>query len=200
MLHLKGNLFGGSAPISRRGFLTVGGLAPLGVSLAQVMAVRQAKAESTKQQTSAILFFMAGGPSHIDMYDRKPDQVAEVRGPFGGIETNLPGLQVCDLMPRHAGIADRLSVVRSITHNLGVHDDATHWLQTGYPLLNARQQGQQNPSQGSVVSFCRDDGSQQIPPYVCIPEDYRRHMGFYESAAFLSSRHNALNAGSDPSV
>lgn len=200
MLHLKGDLFGGSQPISRRGFLTVGGLAPLGVSLAQVMAARQAQAESTRQKTSAIFFFLAGGPSHIDMYDRKSDQVAEVRGPFGGIETSLPGLEVCDLMPRHAGIADKLSVVRSITHNLGVHDDATHWLQTGYPLLNARQQGQQHPSQGSVVSFCRDDGTQQIPPYVCIPEDYRRHMGFYESAAFLSSRHNALNAGGDPSV
>lgn len=200
MLHLKGNLFGQSASISRRGFLTVGGLAPLGINLAQVLAARQENAEPTKKNTSAILFFMAGGPSHIDMYDRKPDQVAEVRGPFGGIETRLPGLEVCDLMPRHANIADRISVVRSITHNLGVHDDATHWLQTGYPLLNARQQGQQHPSQGSVVSFCRDSGRQQIPPYVCIPEDYRRHMGFYESAAFLSSRHNALNSGGDPSV
>ena len=91
-------------------------------------------------------------------------------------------------------------IVVSFLLNPGVHDDATHWLQTGYPLLNARQQGQQHPSQGSVVSFWRDDGTQQIPPYVCIPEDYRRHMGFYESAAFLSSRHNALNSGGDPSV
>lgn len=200
MLHLPGNVFDSSTSNSRRGFLTVGGLAPLGVSLAQVMAANKLRAESPQQQTSAILFFMAGGPSHIDMYDRKPDQPAEVRGPFGGIETNLPGLEVCDLMPRHASIADRLSVVRSITHDLGVHDDATHWLQTGYPLLNARQQGQQHPSQGSIVSFCRDGHSQKIPPYVCIPEDYRRHLGFFEAAAFLSSRHNALNAGGDPNV
>ena len=200
MLHLKGNLFDHSAPISRRGFLTVGGLAPLGVSLPQVMAAGRATGKTGPPPTSAILFFMAGGPSHIDMYDRKPGQVEEVRGPFGGISTNLPGLDVCELMPRHAEVANKLSLVRSITHNLGVHDDATHWLQTGYPLLNARQRGQQNPSQGSVVSFCRSNASQQIPPYVCIPEDYRRHAGFYEAAAFLSSRHNALNAGGDPNV
>ncbi len=200
MLHLTGDVFRSSTPIGRRGFLTVGGLAPLGLGLSQVMAARQAKAESNEQQTSAILFFLAGGPSHIDMYDRKPDQVEDVRGPFDGIQTNLPGLDVCELMPRHTSIADKISVVRSITHRLGVHDDATHWLQTGYPLLNARQQGQRNPSQGSVVSFCRDHGAQQMPPYVCIPEDYRRHAGFYEAAAFLSSRHNALNAGGDPSL
>ncbi len=200
MLHLTGDVFRSSSAISRRGFLTIGGLAPLGLGLSQVLAARQANAAATAPQTSVILFFMAGGPSHIDMYDRKPDQVEDVRGPFGGIQTKLPGLDVCELMPRHASIADKISVVRSITHRLGVHDDATHWLQTGYPLLNARQQGQQNPSQGSVVSFYRDDGALQIPPYVCIPEDYRRHAGFYESAAFLSSRHNALNAGGDPSL
>ncbi|MFT5328651.1 MAG: arylsulfatase A-like enzyme, partial [Planctomycetaceae bacterium] len=89
---------------------------------------------------------------------------------------------------------------RSITHDLSVHDDATHWLQTGYPLLNARQKGQQNPSQGSVVSYFRSDAANAMPPYVCIPEDYRRHLGFYEHAAFLSSRHNALDAGGDPSL
>lgn len=200
MLHFSGNIFGRSTPISRRGFLTVGGLTPLGVGLADVLSAKQSRGETVQQHKSAILFFMAGGPSHIDMYDRKPGQPVEVRGPFGGIETNLPGLEVCELMPQHASIADRLSIVRSITHNLGVHDDATHWLQTGYPLLNARQQGQQHPSQGSIVSYFRDDRSQPLPPYVCIPEDYRRHLGFYESAAFLSSRHNALNAGGDPSV
>ena len=83
MLHLKGDLFGGSKPISRRGFLTVGGLAPRGVSLAQVMAARQAQAESTRQKTPAIFFFLAGGPSHIDMYDRKPDQVAKCEARLG---------------------------------------------------------------------------------------------------------------------
>ncbi len=200
MLTLRGNVLPTATSLDRRSFLTLGALPPLGMALPQLLAASDQPTAATRQDVSIILFFMAGGPSHIDMYDMKPDQPAEVRGPFSPIETNLPGLSVCDLMPRHAAIADKLSVIRSITHDLSVHDDATHWLQTGYPLLNARQKGQQNPSQGSVVSYFRSDAAKAMPPYVCIPEDYRRHLGFYEHAAFLSSRHNALDAGGDPSL
>ncbi len=195
MLTLRENLIP-SRSLDRRSFLTLG---TLGMAIPGL--VRAAEAEPpARQDVSIILFFMAGGPSHLDTYDMKPGQQAEVRGPFAPIATSLPGLEVCDLMPRQAAIADRLSVIRSLTHDLSVHDDATHWLQTGYPLLNARQKGQQNPSQGSVVSYFRTDESEAMPPYVCIPEDYRRHLGFYEHAAFLSSRHNALDAGGDPSL
>ncbi|MEY4181267.1 MAG: hypothetical protein RLY70_4842 [Planctomycetota bacterium] len=154
----------------------------------------------TGRGRAIILFWLAGGPSHLDMYDMKPEAVAEIRGPFRPIDTNLPGLQVCDLMPAHAAIADRLAVVRSISHDLAVHDDASHWVQTGYPLLNARQRGQQNPCQGSVVSAVHGANRPGLPPYVCIPEDYRRHMGFYQTSAYLSARHNAVNAGGDPSL
>lgn len=200
MLTLRGNVVPGSGPLSRRGFLTLGSMAPLGLGLPTLLAARDDDGNATRNGKSVILFFMAGGPSHIDMYDGKPDQPVEVRGPFGQIDTNLPGLSVCDLMPRHAKIANQISVVRSLTHDLSVHDDATHWLQTGHPLLNARQQGQRNPSQGSVVSYVRSSSTADMPPYVCIPEDYRRHMGFYETSAFLSSRHNALDAGGDPGL
>lgn len=195
MLTLRGNLIP-SRSLDRRSFLTLGTLGMAFPGLAGAAAGEAA----ARKDVSIILLFMAGGPSHIDMYDMKPDQPAEVRGPYGSIETSLPGLSVCDLMPRHAAVADRLAVIRSLTHDLSVHDDATHWLQTGYPLLNARQKGQQNPSQGSVVSYFRTDEAEAMPPYVCIPEDYRRHLGFYEHAAFLSSRHNALDAGGDPSL
>ncbi|MHC4880658.1 MAG: DUF1501 domain-containing protein [Planctomycetota bacterium] len=195
MLTLRGNLIP-SQSLDRRSFVTLG---TLGMAFPGLAGAAAGEAPARKD-VSIILLFMAGGPSHIDMYDMKPDQPAEVRGPYGSIETSLPGLSVCDLMPRHAAVADRLAVIRSLTHDLSVHDDATHWLQTGYPLLNARQKGQQNPSQGSVVSYFRTDQTEAMPPYVCIPEDYRRHLGFYEHAAFLSSRHNALDAGGDPSL
>lgn len=185
--------------LDRRGFLTIGSAGLAGLSLAQPFAPLQAQA-ATRQKSAVILFWLAGGPSHIDMYDMKPEATAEVRGPFRPIETSLDGLQVCELMPHHAEIGDKLAVIRSIHHNLSVHDDASHWLQTGWPLLNARARGQQNPSQGSVVAALRGANRPGIPPYVCIPEDYRRHLGFYESAAFLSSRFNAVNAGGDPSL
>ena len=182
----------------RRGFLR----ASFGTSVAATAAIAsKSKAfGATRQERAAILFFMAGGPSHIDMYDMKPDAVPEIRGPFQPIDTRVNGLQVCELMPGHVEISDRLAVIRSITHGLSVHDDATHWLQTGYPLLNARQRGQTHPSQGSVVSRIRGANQVGMPPYICIPEDYRSHMGFYEGAAYLGVRHLALNGGGDPSL
>ncbi len=186
--------------ISRRGFLRVGSLGA-GLTLPSVMRSRQASAATVdRNDTAIILLFQAGGASHIDMYDMKPLMPAEVRGPFNPISTNQPGLDVCELMPGQARIADKLAIIRSIKHNLAVHDDGTHWLQTGWPLLNARQMGQQNPSQGSVISALTGSRKSGMPAYVAIPEDYRRHMGFYEGPAFLSSRFAALDAGGDPSL
>jgi hypothetical protein len=199
MLNIVGQRLG-SRGLGRRGFLSVGSLAIGGLTLTDLLRQRKAQASESRRNTSVIFFFQAGGASHIDTVDMKPSMSSEVRGPFSPIETRVPGLSVCDLMPGHAVIADKLAVIRSIKHHLSVHDDATHWLQTGYPLLNARQQGQQNPSQGSVVSALKGSHAAGMPAYVCIPEDYRSHMGFYEHAAFLSSRHNALDAGGDPSL
>ena len=186
--------------ISRRGFLRVGSLGA-GLTLPSVLQSRHASAATVdRNDTAIILLFQAGGASHIDMYDMKPSMSAEVRGPFHPIATNQHGLDVCELMPGHARIADKLAVIRSIKHNLAVHDDGTHWLQTGWPLLNARQMGQQNPSQGSVISALAGPRKSGMPAYVAIPEDYRRHAGYYEGPAFLSSRHAALDAGGDPSL
>lgn len=189
------------AGLHRRSFLQLGtlGLAGLtGVDLTAASVARAAGEAPVK--TSVILLWMAGGPSHIDTYDMKPQAPAEVRGPFQPIGTNLPGLDVCDLMPRHAAIADKLTVIRSLQHTLSVHDDASHWVQTGYPLLQARERGQQQPCQGAVVAKLRGPCEPGVPPYVCVPEDYRSHMGFYQAATYLGSRHNAVNAGGDPAA
>lgn len=186
--------------VNRRGFLRVGSLGVAGLTLPQVLQARRANAAVDESPKSVILFYQAGGASHIDMYDMKPQMPAEVRGPFQPVATSLPGFDVCNLLPGHARIANKLAVIRSITHHLSVHDDGTHWLQTGYPLLNARQAGQRNPSQGSVISALAGPRKSGMPAYVAIPEDYRRHMGFYEGPAFLSTRHAALDAGGDPSL
>lgn len=182
--------------LDRRAVLRIGALGAGGLTVGQLLRVRSAQAATSGKAKAAILFWLAGGPSHIDMVDMKPDATAEVRGPFQPIGTNLPGLQVNELMPRHAGIADKLAIVRSISHNLAVHDDGSHWMQTGYPLPNARAQGQQYPCEGSIVSYLRGAHRPGMPAYVCIPEDYQTHMGFYQAAAFLGKRHDALNSGS----
>jgi len=190
-----------SAP-SRRSFLKSSGLSIGGLTLPFLLKSRGLHASTVggKRDKAVILLWMAGGPSHIDTYDMKPDAASEVRGSFSPIATNLPGLQVCDLMPRHAKIADKLTVIRSFHHPYGVHDDAQHLVQTGYAQLNARQNGQKHPCQGSVTSLLRGAVDPQLPPYVCIPEDYRSHLGFYQSASFLSARHHALNSGGAPGL
>ena len=187
-----------STCIDRRAVLRVGAFGLGGLTLEQLLRFQTAQAASRGKAKGAILFWMAGGPSHIDMYDMKPHATSEVRGPFEAIETNLPGLLVNQHMPQHAKIADKISVIRSISHGHAVHDDGSHWMQTGYPQLDARSAGQQYPCEGSIVSYMRGPQRSGMPAYVCIPEDYQTHLGFFQSAAYLGKRYDALNAASDP--
>ena len=182
----------------RRGFLRAGALGAL--SLADVLRARAAQPAEARRDTAVILYWMAGGPSHIDTYDPKPDAPAEVRGPFRTVPTRVPGLRICELLPRQAAIAEKWSLVRSLHHGLSVHDDASHWVQTGYPLVNARARGQQHPAQGAVVSHLRGPNAPGLPAYVCIPDAYNSARGFYQSAAFLGAEHGPINAGGDPSL
>jgi hypothetical protein len=200
MLEVRGKNFQLCDGLVRRSFLKIGALGIGGLSLPDLLAIRQAQAANQRRDTAVILFWMAGGPSHIDTYDTKPQATEQIRGPFRSIKTNQPSIEVCDQLPRHAKLADKFTLVRSLHHHLAVHDDASHWVQTGYPLLNARERGQLNPSQGSVVSYVRGGNERDIPPYVCIPEGYNSRRGFYQSASFLGARYHPLAAGGDPTL
>ncbi len=199
MFNLFANADSTPAGLPRRSFLQLGMGGFGGLATSQLAQLQAANSQADRK-TSVILFWMAGGPSHIDTYDCKPDAPEQVRGPFSSIATNLPGLDVCDLMPRHAAIGKHLSVIRSITHHLAVHDDGSHYLQTGHPLFQAREKGQQNPAEGAIVAKLRGPNQPDMPPYVCIPEDYRSHLGFYQAANYLGSQYNAVNAGGDPAL
>lgn len=200
MFEIRGRNFRLCDALHRRSFLQVGGLSVAGLTLADILGIRQAQAAGKRRDTSVILFWMAGGPSHLDTYDLKPGMPEEVRGPFSPMATGVPGIDVCHLLPRHARIADRFSLIRSLHHAHGNHDDAAHWVQTGYPQLNARQQGQQHPAQGSAVSMIKGANQPGMPSYVCIPEAYNSQKGFYQRSAYLSDRHDPLAAGGDPSL
>lgn len=186
--------------LARRSFIKIGSLGLAGLSLPELLRVRQAQAAATRRDTAVILFWMAGGPSQLETYDMKPDAPEKIRGPFKPIKTKLPGLDVCELLPRHAQIADKLTIIRSLHHSLAVHDDASHWVQTGHPLLAARERGQLNPCQGSVVSHLLGAKTEGLPPYVCIPEAYSSRLGFYQRAAFLGPRFDPVNGGGDPTL
>src|SRR5438132_5027681 len=115
-----GGVCGSCAGISRRSFLQIGaaGMASFGLP-----ALLQARNESAakKKDTRAILIWLDGGPSHMDTYDMKPEAPPEYRGFWRPIATNVTGMQVTEMFPKHAKVADKFSLVRSLWHNDGHH-------------------------------------------------------------------------------
>src|SRR5580698_1788233 len=100
----------------RRAFLKIGSLALGGLTLPGLLAARARGAQSSgSYRKSVILIWQAGGPSHIDMYDLKPNAPAEVRGEFKPIPTVVPGIQISEHLPNQAKIFDKMAVVRSAT-------------------------------------------------------------------------------------
>src|SRR6187549_3433276 len=116
-------LFGkpGEGSLTRRGFLRVGGMAAGGLSLAQLMSI-EARAQAGRTQKAIINIYMPGGPSHIDMFDPKPDAPTDIRGDFDAIGTNVAGIRISELFPRMARMMDKFAVVRSVVGSEGLHD------------------------------------------------------------------------------
>ena len=125
--------------ISRRNFLTIGGMALGGIALPQVL---KAEAESgTGQSHKAIInIYLPGGPSHIDMWDPKPAAPAEIRGEFTPIQTNVPGIEICELFPKVSLVMDKFIPVRSLSDSDGLHD--------GYQCMTGRKKGGRQPPGG----------------------------------------------------
>jgi hypothetical protein len=144
--------------ISRRDFLRVGALSVGGLSLADLLRLEAKGASAPTPGKSVIMVFLHGGPSHLDMYDMKPQAPVEFRGEFRPIRTNVPGMEICELMPRQARIMDRLAILRGLHF---VEEHSAHSLWTGYPERINR------PAFGSVVSYLKaaQDG---LPPYVSL--------------------------------
>jgi hypothetical protein len=148
--------------MNRRDFVRIGGLGLAGVTLPALLRAEARAKEGGKPAgpKSVIYVVLGGGPSHIDMWDPKPDAPAEVRGPFKPIATRLPGVRFTELMPLQAGLMDRLAVLRGIR---SVEND--HFLSEVYSGL-PRGAGKR-PAFGSVVSRVAGGGS-LVPPYVSL--------------------------------
>lgn len=146
--------------VSRRDFLTIGSLGVGGLTLPHLLRLQAQETVKPKDSPKAIIWiYMFGGPSHIDMYDLRPDAPVEIRGEFKPIQTNVPGMDICELLPLQARIADKLAIVRGI-QTVNSHDPDT--LLTGFPPpIGGR------PSFGAVVSRVRSAGT-GMPPYVSL--------------------------------
>jgi uncharacterized protein (DUF1501 family) len=184
-----------SPNLHRRGFLTVGAVAGAGMTLADFFRAREARAEQKDyapieaKATSLIHIFLPGGIAHQESFDPKPYAPLEYRGELGSIATKIPGVQFADVLPRTADIADKLTVIRSMTHGEAAHERGTHNMFTGYkpsPALIF-------PSMGSVVSH-EYGPRNNLPPYVCIPTQPNEFAG----TGYLSSSFAPFSLGADP--
>jgi hypothetical protein len=179
--------------VSRRTFLQVGALAIGGLSLPGLLRLRAAAAPGTSiPRKSVILIWLAGGPSHIDMYDLKPSAPAEFRGEFKPIATNVPGIQFGEHLPRQARIMDKLAVVRSAYHTNAGHGMGSQWMLTGYqPTIEVNDNIY--PSTGSVVAKMQGANEPGLPAYVNLP-----HVLSLGKAAYLGASYNPFAPDSDP--
>ncbi len=177
----------------RRGFLTVGALGGLGLSLGDYFRLQKAQADEGVAREgvakSVIYIFLPGGMAHQETFDPKPYAPVEYRGPLGSIDSNVPGVRVGQYLPNTAQIADKIAICRSMTHGEAAHERGTHNMFTGYKPSPALQY----PSFGSVISH-EFGPRESLPPYVCIPNQPNEFAG----SGYLSSAYSAFSLGSDP--
>jgi hypothetical protein len=169
---------------NRRAFLKVGSLALGGLTLPGLLAARARGVQSSgSYRKSVILIWQAGGPSHIDMYDLKPNAPAEVRGEFKPISTNVPGIQISEHLPHQAKVFDKMAVVRSAYHTNAGHGMGSQWMLTGYqPTIEVNDNI--FPSTGSVVAKLRGPNTPGLPAYVNLPRVLSLGKAAYLGASF----------------
>src|SRR4051812_47773355 len=169
--------------VSRRAFLTAGALAVGGVTLPHPPPARGAQPTLRTRGKAVIMVYLNGGPSHMDMYDLKPDAPVEYRGEFKPIQTNVPGVQISEHLPLHAKIADKFAIVRNMKFEQQGHTAPE--LYTGFLRGN-------RPAFGSVVSKLRADAGVRspLPPYVYLGD--ANHVGH---PGFLGKAHEAYIPG-----
>jgi hypothetical protein len=144
--------------VSRRDFLTIGGTALGGVAIPHFL--QAASQPKSRPQQAIINVFLPGGPPHIDMWDLKPDAPVEIRGEYNPIRTNVPGLEICELFPRLARMADRFALIRSLADSDGEHN--AFQCMTGYKRREQPPAGGR-PSFGAWVSKTKGPANPAIP-------------------------------------
>ena len=187
--------------VSRRSFVQAGMLGAGGLGLSELLKLRAQATRPPTRKTSVILFWLSGGPGHMETWDPKPDAPSEVRGPFGAISTNVAGVQFSELMPELAKRMDKLAVLRSVNHGSGDHTKSNHWMLTGFegPAFNAPDfREQRRPSMGSAVAAVAGANPPGMPAYVVVPHLRGGTDNFFHYSAYLGGGLNPFVVNSDP--
>lgn len=168
--------------IARRDFLQIGALGLGGLTLPDILRLRAQAAPGSSSPRAVIMVCLAGGPSHIDMYDLKPNAPTDYRGEFRPIKTNVPGFDICEHMPLQTKIADKLALVRTVQFVEPMQHELEE-VYTGFPKASRR------PSFGSVISRFRP-GDPKVPSYVSL--EYNTGTAPYENPQYLGAAHRPL--------
>lgn len=181
--------------VSRRSVLQVGALGCLGLSLVDLLRLRAAAkpAASAAPGKSVIFVELAGGPSHFETYDPKPQAPVEYRGPLSSIPTKIAGVRFSELMAQQAKVAKHLAVLRAIHHNSSSHETSSHLVQTGYYLRDRQNRENEMPCVGSAAARVCGPNRAGLPAYVAVPQMMRSG-----AAAYLGKGFNPFVTGGDP--
>ncbi len=180
---------------SRRAFLKASVLAGgLGLTLPDILRLRAAASAGERKDTAVIQIWLGGGISQFESWDPKPDAPKEIRGPWKPIPTKLPGVQFCELLPRHAQVADKMAILRSVWHKDSGHAGGTTICATGKPQAG-------HPSTGSVTARLRGANGFGVPAYVQLKPPTTKNPTFLLNfnAQYIGSRYDPFNIETDPS-
>ncbi len=189
-------------PVSRRQFLRVGSLALGGFGLGGITPWRlRAEPAAKALDTSVILLWLPGGPPHMETYDMKPAAPAEYRGAFRPIKTNVSGIDVCEWLPRHARMAHRFSLIRSIHHTFADHGGGHKKFLTSRDPLSPVDFVTDYPMVGSFVSKLRPSRRRGVPGYVAGTDGGRDGIDVFSfGSAYLGPTTHPFTVAGDPSL
>jgi Protein of unknown function (DUF1501) len=185
--------------MGRRAFLRSGLIGLGSLSLAHLLRLESQAAMPGRPQAnrkSILVVWLWGGPSHMDTFDLKPDAPAEYRGEFRPIPTNVPGIAICEHLPRLAKLADKFALIRSCHHNSTGHMNSTHTMFTGYAdeSVETPPYKSKYPDVWAVTNKVLGGTTRGVPPYVVLPQ-FR-----YTGGAYLGSAFDPLAVNGDPSL
>ncbi len=189
---------------TRRTALRAGSLGMLGLSLSKLFAAEQSAKKLPVRAKSVIFLYQFGGPSHVDTFDMKPDAPDGIRSKFAQIDTSVPGLRICEHLPEMAKVMDKVTLVRTVHHNMKNHNSAAYHALTGFapPVDDIRLKDsiELAPAYGSVVDHVAS-GSSSLPSFVAVPTVMRDgSVTPGQHASFLGKRHDPLLINADPNA
>jgi len=187
--------------VSRRSFLQVGACGLGALSLPALLQARAVAAPEQRKDTSVILIWLDGGPSHMDLYDLKPNAPPDYRGLWWPIKSNVPGIELSPFFTEQAKIADKFAILRSLHHDNGDHFTAGHLMLTTRSGPSGADTTGKAPSIGSFVARTLGARKPGVPAYVAVP--YASSIGLrpgYFGANFLGAQYNPFETDGDPNA